>query len=274
VNDLARLFPDEDFRHHLTLRRGDPREFLRLRGPGAEVLAERRKWLAQAPTRYAALEPAGEAPWRELCGRVAQWGVAAGPLPDAAGPAELGGLLEPDLLVLSRDEAGVWRLRGGALCFPTSWSLEEKLGRGLDEIHGPVPGLNAALGPSINQVLGRLPSDTTVERWNWGLAATSELNLHPDRRLPAPMTPAKLDSLWLRLEHQALIALPRSGGVLFGIRISLHRLDTLAGADAGRGLSRALRSMPPAMAEYKRLEPVRHEIAMALSASGGTRPGK
>jgi len=267
VNDLARLFPDEDFRHHLTLRRGDLRAFLRRRDDAEATLAERRKWLEQESARYAALEPAGEAAWRELCERVAQWGIAYVPESDTARPSALGGLLEPDLLVLCRDEKGLWRLRGGALCFPTSWSLGEKLGRGMEEIHGPVPGLNAALGSSIHQVLNRLPSDTTVERWNWGLAATPELNLHPARRMPVPTPPVNLESLWLRLEHQALIALPRSGAVLFGIRISLHRLDAMVGTEAGRGLARALRSMPVEMAEYKRLDSVRLEIVSALTRS-------
>lgn len=274
MNDLARLFPDEDFRHHLTLRRGDPRDFLRRRDDTEAVLVERRKWTAQDPARYAALEPAGEAAWRELCERVAQWGIACVPESDAARPSALGGLLEPDLLVLCRDEKGRWRLRGGALCFPTSWSLEEKLGRDVEEIHGPVPGLNAALGASIHQVMGRLSCDTTVERWNWGLAATPELNLHPARRLPAPALPVNLESLWLRLEHQALIALPRSGAVLFGIRISLHRLDAMVGTEAGRGLARALHSMPPGMAEYKRIEPVRHAVVAALLSSGVAASGE
>jgi hypothetical protein len=264
VSELERLFPDEDFRLHLTLRRGAPSEFLRNRDATGSVLAERRKWLEADPRRYARLEPAGEEAWRELSDRMAEWGVATVPSGDGAHPAALGRLLEPDLLVLTRDTAGIWRLRGGALCFPTSWSLEEKLGRGLEEIHGPVPGLNAALGPSIHQVLGRLSAETTIERWNWGLAANDELNLHPVRGLPVPVPPVTLAGLWLRLEHQALIALPRSGGVMFGIRISLHRLDGFVGTAAGRGLARALRSMPTAMAEYKRVEAVRREVAAAL----------
>lgn len=265
MSELERLFPDEDFRLHLTLRRGTPGEFLKSRDATGIVLAERRKWLDSDRGRYATLDPAGEEAWRELSDRVTEWGVATVPSGVGPNPAIIAGLLEPDLLVLIRDEAGVWRLRGGALCFPTSWSLEEKLGRGLEEIHGPVPGLNAALAPSINQVLGRVSSETTIERWNWGLAATDELNLHPVRGLPAPAPPLNLATIWLRLEHQALIALPRSGGVMFGIRISLHRLDALVGTAAGQGLARALRSMPTAMAEYKRVEAVRREVAAALA---------
>jgi hypothetical protein len=53
------------------------------------------------------------------------------------------------------------------------------------------------------------------------------------------------------VEHQALVALPRSGGVLFGIRIALHRLDAVVrDVAAAAGLRRALGSMPPEVAAY------------------------
>lgn len=265
MSELERLFPDEDFRLHLTLRRGRPREFLAPRDAGGQVLAERQRWLGSHPERHAALQPEGGPAWREACELLAAWGLFSLAGTGAPFPREVGARFEPDLLVIVKDEAGGWRLRGGVLCFPTSWSLEEKLGRGLEEIHGPVPGLNAAMGPSIHQVLGRLPAGISIERDNWGLAATDQLNLHPARGLPAPALPANLESLWLRVEHQALIALPRSGAVLFGIRISLHRLDLIAGTTAGRGLARALRSMPREMADYKRVEAVRAVLAGALA---------
>ena len=265
MSELDRLFPDEDFRLHLTLRRGQPREFLAPRETAGELLPERRRWLGSHPDRHAALQPEGAPAWREACELLAACGLLSPLVEGTPSPRDVGGLVEPDLLVMVKDEAGGWRLRGGVLCFPTSWSLEEKLGRGLEEIHGPVPGLNAGMGPSINQVLGRLPAGVSIERDNWGLAATDELNLHPARGLPAPALPAHLDSLWLRVEHQALIALPRSGAVLFGIRISLHRLDRIVGTAAGRGLARALRSMPREMADYKRVDAVRGALASALA---------
>ena len=40
---------------------------------------------------------------------------------------------------MRRGEDG-WRLAAGSLCFPSSWSLDEKFGRPLQEIHAPVPG--------------------------------------------------------------------------------------------------------------------------------------
>jgi dimethylamine monooxygenase subunit A len=101
-------------------------------------------------------------------------------------------------------------------------------------------------------------------RDNWGLAATDQLNLHPSRRIGAPSPPVALDRLWLRVEHQALQALPGSGGIVFGIRIALHRLDRLAGTPAGERLRRGLETMPAELAVYKRLDSVRADVIRQL----------
>lgn len=182
--------------------------------------------------------------------------------------ADLARRWEPDVLFLAPDEASELRLAGGALVFPTSWALEEKLGHTMREIHAPVPGLNAALGPRIDRLLARLPIGSAWYRANWGLAATAELNLHPALNRPAPELPLRLDRLWLRVEQQALLAMPRSRGVVFGIRIELRRLDGLL--DDGQmaaGLSRALRTMPDDLANYKRVRAVRNALIEALSAA-------
>ena len=258
---LAELFPDADFRFHLTLRRGEPRAFFAAQDASGQRLAERAKWLTAEPARYAALLPEGGPIFGELVEIAARnWGLAP-----TTSVGELGAKLEPDFLLLSPDETGTFRLRGGALCFPTGWALEEKLGHTLDFIHGVVPGLNAVLASPIQQFLTRLKPGIAFLRDNWGIVATDELNLHPARRLPAPSLPVALDRLWLRVEHQALVALPRTGGVLFGIRIALHRLDAVAcDPAASAGLRRALTSVPAEVAAYKRLDAVRETVVGLL----------
>lgn len=257
---LAALFPDSDYRFHLTLRRGDPGEFFRTQDSSGRLLAERAQWLAAESARYAALLPEGEPLLAELTDLAVDWGVEG-----KSGIREMGAALEPDLLLLSPDAEGRFRLRGGALCFPTGWALEEKLGHTMDFIHGVVPGLNAALSSPIHQFLTRLKPGVAFHRDNWGIAATDELNMHPARSLPPPMPPAGLDRLWLRVEHQALVALPRSRGVLFGIRIALHRLDEVArDRDAAAGLRKALGTMPVALAAYKRIDAIRDQLVEAL----------
>jgi len=259
---LEELFPDGDYRHHLTLRRSAPGEFFAPQDATGGVLAERIRWLDAGPARHAALEPGSEGLLREFVALLSAWGVAGfeGAAAEGVSIAELGRRLEPDILLLGRDEAGGFRLQAGALCFPTGWALTEKLGHPLEFIHGVVPGLNAALGPSINQMLGGMKPGVAYLRDNWGIAASAELNLHPARAIPPPEPPVSLERLWLRVEHQALVALPATRGIGFGIRIALHRLDGVWRGPAGPGLRRALASMSSEMAEYKRLDKVRADL--------------
>lgn len=269
--DLADLFPDGDYRFHLTLRRAEPRDWFAPADPTGRIRAERAQWLASEPSRYAALQPEGESVVEEFARLVSAWRFVDprgnGPAGDADGHAtlrRLGATLDPDILFLAPDSAGLFRLRAGALCFPTGWALEEKIGHPLEVIHGVVPGLNTALGAQIQQFLSRLKPGVAFLRDNWGLAATDELNLHPARHVAPPAPPVALDRLWLRVEHQALVALPQSRGIVFGIRIALHRLDRLAGTPAGGGLRRGLATMPAELAAYKRLDGVRAEVIRRL----------
>jgi hypothetical protein len=263
ASSLADLFPDGPYRFHLTLRRGEPREFFAPQDPSGRVLAERAEWLAAEPERYAALLREGEPLVAEFAEMCANWNLIDPSRPRSI--VELGRALEPDLLFLSPDEAGNLRLRAGALCFPTGWALEEKLGHPLDVIHGVVPGLNPALGAQIQQFLAKLKPGVAFLRDNWGIAASDEVNLHPARGVPPPALPVALDRLWLRVEHQALLALPKSRGIVFGIRIALHRLDAVAEAGFGPQLRQALETMPVQLAGYKRLDAIRTEVVRLLS---------
>ncbi|HEY1111088.1 MAG TPA: heme-dependent oxidative N-demethylase subunit alpha family protein [Opitutaceae bacterium] len=262
---LTELFPEGDYGFHLTLRRSEPREFFRAHDPSGSMLQERARWLTSEPDRYAIVTPEGRALVEEFRALATEWGVL-GPLSgDAAGALhEVGCGLEPDIAFLSADETGAFRLRAGAVCFPTGWALEEKIGRTLDFIHGVVPGLNRVLGSPIQQFLAKLKPGTAYLRHNWGLAASDELNLHPARRIAPPSPPVRLDRLWLRLEHQALVAMPRTRSVAFGIRVALHRLDEIAASPASSRLCRALETMPSEVADYKNLTNIKLNVINLL----------
>jgi hypothetical protein len=96
------------------------------------------------------------------------------------------------------------------------------------------------------------------------VTATDDLNLHPARGIAAPDLPIALDRLWLRVEHQALLALPASRGIVFGIRIALHRLDGIAGGPHARGFRRALETMPAELVAYKRLDKIRDRLLSVI----------
>ena len=257
---IRELFPEKDYRFRVGVRRGDLDAFLRPSADGEAILAERRRWLEAEPARYAGLTDAGRPLLAAFHAIASRWGHAAGCALDCRA---LGAALEPDFLLLAADPAGEYRLEGGALCFPTGWALEEKMGRTMDFIHGVVPGLNASLGPAIGRLLARLEESDTWERVNWGFAASPERNLHPALARPRLTAESRPADVWLRVERQILAGLPSParGGVLFAIRIELTPLQAvLDDAPARRGLAHALATMDAAVATYKGLAAVRPRL--------------
>ena len=254
--DWPRLFPPGEYGFHMGLRAGDAREFF---APGEDhtaLLAERAHWLDAAPDDYAQLLPEGGPLLAEAAALAAAWGT-----PNAGDLPALGRTWEPDFVLLSADENGAWRVRGGVVCFPSAWALPEKLGRTLAETHAPVPTLNATLAARIDTALARLAPGAAWERENWGLARDAERNHHPARprlRLDETIT---LEEVWLRVERQCLLKMPRTGGLLFGIRLIILPLaEVLANAEARAGLRRALESMPEEVAIYKGLARARATV--------------
>ena len=266
--ELRQLFPDEDYGFRLTLRKGDLDGFFRQ--PNSSVLAERRHWLNLDSGRFAsALDGAGPliSEFESLANSwiardelsVGIGGAIADPL------ARLGSNLEPDFMLLSRRGDDFFRLLAGVVCFPSSWALRDKMGQTLDEIHGPVPGLNAKLGGPIGQFPARLKPDVPYERANWGLTATSELNMHPSLQRPRLTLPLDPSRIWLRIEDQIFASLPTTGGVLFGIRLRIIPLAEIVDNPLLRnGFRRALLTMPPELASYKGLGAIRADLIAIL----------
>lgn len=263
THDWSRLFSATAFRWNMGLRAGDASRFFASTAANEEILAERRQLLDEAPGDYAALTEQG----RPLVERMRVFAAEAGAIVEPRDHTleALGRVLEPDFVLLLPSEKGPL-VAGGVVCFPSSWSLHEKLGRTLDETHSPIPVLNEQLAERIRTVLNRLPPDVAWERDNWGLSRDGNRNHHPRRprqRLDETVTP---DELWLRVEHQILLRLPESDGILFGIRLELTPWRELAGdPEARSGLRRGLETMPDEIAGYKGLLSARPTILRWLA---------
>lgn len=173
---------------------------------------------------------------------------------------------EPDWVILSPDTESEPVVLAGEVVFPSMWSLPEKLGLPLSSVHAPVPGLQRAIGAGIQSFLARIDSGAEWERENWGLSAHQEMNNHPARCLPGLTAKARLDTTWVRLESQFFTRLPQTQCLLFGIRVTHHRLDELAALPGmAEGITRALRTMPDAVARYKGLALARDILARLCS---------
>lgn len=253
--------------------RGRFEDFWGATAENERILAERRRWLRQDPAKYLAVLPEAA----DLLTEADELGRTHETLPPmipASTPAvpeqrstglKMGENWEPDWLILKR-EGGVARLLAGCVCFPSSWSLEEKIGRPIEEIHGVVPDLNATVGKQIGIFLERIKPGISWTRNNWGLSRSPEWNQHPGRRTPRLDSTVTLDEVFFRVEEQSLVALPRTEGILFGIRLKVFSLAGYPGTEAGLRLAQALETMPEAMAQYKGLATARARIAGLLRA--------
>jgi hypothetical protein len=177
-------------------------------------------------------------------------------------PLDLAGrLVQEDLCLMQRQEGTeIYHLVGASVCFPTRWRLAEKMGQTVEAIHAPVPGYDEQLAATMDRFFSRLKVERPVWRSNWSLMddpALFQPTGHGRQAYNAHITAQNAgETLWLRMERQTLRRLPRTGDILFTIRVLLHPLHVLATrpADAA-ALAVTLRALPPAMQRYKSLAP-------------------
>jgi dimethylamine monooxygenase subunit A len=250
------LFSKDGFRFSIGITPLPAEEFFANHGD-QEILRQRELLLEARPADYVQpLERAGD--WQTVAEAVQGWEPRA----SVESITALGTSWEPDFVILDRRDPNP--VLGGCVCFPSGWSLPEKIGRSLFTTHAPVPGLNDRLAPRISAIVSCLDGKRCFQRANWGLTGSGVLDQHPHRRIPAigvATDPATVD---LRIEWQALIGLPNDL-VLFGIRVFQVPLSRVRTTEPlGRLLAENLAAMPAAAAEYKRLSACREMLAKYL----------
>jgi hypothetical protein len=121
---------------------------------------------------------------------------------------QIASIIGEDLVVLSRED-GEWKIVAGAVLFPSRWKLSEKIGKGMDAVHAPVPGFASALAPFMTATFDKISADRAVWRKNWSLHSTSDL--HQPTSIHAPANP---EDYWWRTERQTLTR-SRTGDFLY-----------------------------------------------------------
>jgi hypothetical protein len=182
----------------------------------------------------------------------------------------LGRQVQEDLLLLDGTREGL-PLVAGVLCFPSGWSLEEKLGQPLLAVHAPVPRFGEKLGASTLKLMEGLKAGRSVTRCNWALTVTDRLDLEPWtwpewEHLYEGLTPENAGQrCFLRLERQTLTRMPETGAILFTIHTYRAPVATEAPTpERRRRLASVLRTVPPDMAGYKRLGPLMEPLLAYL----------
>jgi dimethylamine monooxygenase subunit A len=152
-----------------------------------------------------------------------------------------------DLLILLPDAARSHVLVAGALAFPTDWHLAAKIGKPLAAVHAPIPTYAEKLSASVDHVFATLGADRLLIRCNWNVLETDTLRYLPDRPAIARfghVTAANAgETLFARVERQALRRLPASGAAVFTIGVYVEPLRALP-APLVADLARAVASVP------------------------------
>ena len=177
-----------------------------------------------------------------------------------------------DLCLMERRD-GAWRLTALSLSAGSFFAANEVIGRSLAELHRPVAGFQERLLTRVTRIFEGLRPDLLLERRNWSLVSSPDLHA-PD---PAPMRaaipnidPAKApEILMTRVERQTLRRLPRTGGVVFTIRVWLTPLAEIArDPDRLARFARAWRTAAPEFRAYKRLELYDDLVARVIGDPG------
>ena len=234
----------------------------------APQMAYREQLIAEKGEAVAAETPEGGAAVAELSEMVAAHVLTQFPAqfqrvdggvrrPDGAvvaldgGVAALGRLVQEDFCLLARAEGeAAHRLVAANLCFPSRWTLAEKLGRPLIAIHGPVPDYAEELAARVERLHAALHADRPLQRFNALVTETPELHLTggaAERRIPRGPGDG---GFYLRVERQTLRRLPQTQAIAFGIKTYISPIETL-NAEARAGLAEELLELSEGMVAYK-----------------------
>lgn len=140
---------------------------------------------------------------------------------DRAAPlATAGRLVQEDLCLLTRGESGEHLLTGAVLCFPASWSLEDKFNRPLTRIHDPVKEYDGAVARRVQRLFDAIRPAIPLVRFN--------LLRYADPALHQPLAEGAHRERpgrggYLRSERQCLLRLPNTGAVVFSIHTYVVR---------------------------------------------------
>ncbi|MEO0457981.1 MAG: DUF3445 domain-containing protein [Cyanobacteria bacterium P01_A01_bin.114] len=160
-------------------------------------------------------------------------------------------------------------LSAASVCFPLRWTLREKIGQPVGQIHQRVPSYAQKLERPVDNVFARLRDGFPSLRFNWSIVDSPELYLAQNKFAtgfnPAITAENAGQSLWLRVERQTLRRLPNSRGVLFTIRTYIYPLDkVVANPTIAKQLAAAIEALLPDMQIYKNLLPFRQSLLAYL----------
>lgn len=165
-------------------------------------------------------------------------------------------------------------LDAGLICFPSRWSLKDKIGRDSNAIHAPVPRFQSVAKPAQN-FSEKISIDKPMWRINWTIHDSDELFC------PGPHPPAKdlsaeniLSHTFFRVERQTLRRLPSTNAVAFSIRTYVHPMtEVVADPERQKTLKATLEKLNAETAKYKGMAEFYGILKSALDSDSELDPG-
>ena len=220
----------------------DPADWILVDDAFAAQMAERARLLAECRADVVALDDSARPAARELLDEVL---TALGARDDYAVSADdvrrpdnvtvaldrddplgtLGHLVQQDFCILEkRGDEHV--MTGAVLCFPASWTLEEKFMRPLIGIHIPVEVYDDNIAKRVQRLFDGIRPGRPL--WRFNALNYADPALHQPRR-ENDRRPERhgQDAAYLRSERQSLWRLPKTDAVVFGIHTFVLKRDGL-----------------------------------------------
>jgi len=231
-----------------------PGDWLRVDDAYAGQMALRDRLIGQHSDKVHALLPQAIDPARELLARVldilnerSDFTVTAQTVtrPDCmainidhnAPLQTLGHLMQQDFCILQKD-AAEHVLTGAILCFPASWSLDEKFGKPLTAIHHPVTPYTDDIARRVQRLFDMVRPDRPL--WRVNLLLYQDAGLHQPRRMAHRREKPQGAAEFVRSERQCISRLPKTDAVVFAIHTTVVRrslMDPAMQADLARYLA-------------------------------------
>jgi len=128
----------------------------------------------------------------------------------------LGRLVQPDFCILQK-RGDEHILSGAILCFPASWSLDEKFMRPLTTIHDPVSSYTGDVARRVQRLFDAVRTERPI--WRANLLLYDDFALFQPRRTTDRRQQA--GARYVRSERQCISRLPRTDAMVFAIHTTV-----------------------------------------------------
>ncbi len=174
-----------------------------------------------------------------------------------------------DFAVIDGRPGQAGRIPWLAVCLPSHWAPEDKLGRPFAEVHAPVADNTLLLRAAHS--LARLVTGTDRwERFVWNVTDHPRLHQHPARAAHTSAQPrwsqTPVQQAWFRSERQTFVPVPGAGLAVFTILVDVQPLARVLTSPArAQALHGAVSTMSEAVLAYRGLGTVREPLLAWLA---------